>query len=106
MSGRSVCHRCHRLRAPVGRPYCPSCEAGLRADERQRVRVAPEQAAAVVSAVTERRTTSAAAAVDPSPPPTPPPSMLTADPDAPEPGAYLFPGLFGAVDGDSGGDED
>jgi hypothetical protein len=65
MNTRSICGRCHRLRASVGQRYCATCRAGLEARPR---RVAPDQAAAVLAAAAARRAAAPPAAAAAPPP--------------------------------------
>jgi hypothetical protein len=36
MKARSICKRCHRLRAALGQKYCATCQSALRALEKPR----------------------------------------------------------------------
>lgn len=52
---RSICRRCHRLRAKPGYTYCSTCQESLDAAARPKVRLAPAQAEAIVRAATAHR---------------------------------------------------
>lgn len=62
MGVRTICRRCHRLKAVSAGGYCANCAAGLRSDEQPVARVSLDQAAAVIADAAARKAAAAHAA--------------------------------------------